>query len=48
MKVAVIDYGSGNLASASRGLALAASRLGLAAEIVITADPDFIRAARNN
>ena len=45
MKVAVIDYGSGNLASASRGLALAASRLGLAADIAITADPDFIRAA---
>ena len=45
MKVAVIDYGSGNLASASRGLALAASRLGLDAEVTITADPDYVRAA---
>jgi glutamine amidotransferase len=33
MKVAVVDYGSGNLASASRGLQLAASRLGLAAAV---------------
>jgi glutamine amidotransferase len=45
MKVAVIDYGSGNLASASRGLALAAERLGLAAEVAITADPDAVAAA---
>ena len=28
MKVAVVDYGSGNLASASRALALAAERAG--------------------
>ncbi len=39
MKVAVIDYGSGNLASASRALALAAEHAGLAAEVVVTADP---------
>jgi glutamine amidotransferase len=45
MKVAVIDYGSGNLASASRGLAVAASRLGLDAEVTITADPDYVRKA---
>ncbi len=45
MKVAVIDYGSGNLASASRALALAASRLNLDAEVTITADPDYVRAA---
>jgi glutamine amidotransferase len=45
LKVAVIDYGSGNLASASRGLALAAARLGLAAEVAVTADPDFVAAA---
>lgn len=45
MKVAVVDYGSGNLASASRGLALAAERLGLAAEIAVTADPDYVAAA---
>jgi glutamine amidotransferase len=45
MKVAVIDYGSGNLASASRALALAAERLGLGAEVVITADPEAVAAA---
>lgn len=45
MKVAVIDYGSGNLASASRALALAASRLGLDAEIAVTADPAAVAAA---
>ncbi len=39
MKIAVIDYGSGNLASAARALALAADREGLSAEIAITADP---------
>ncbi|MBV8574930.1 MAG: imidazole glycerol phosphate synthase subunit HisH, partial [Acetobacteraceae bacterium] len=41
MKVAVIDYGSGNLASASRALELAADRAGLAAEVAVTADPDW-------
>ncbi len=45
MKVAVVDYGSGNLASASRALALAASRLGLAAEVSITADPAAVASA---
>jgi len=45
MKVAVIDYGSGNLTSASRALALAAERVGLAAEVRVTADPDFVRGA---
>ena len=45
MKVAVVDYGSGNLASASRALALAASRLGLAAEVVVTADPGVVAGA---
>ena len=45
MKVAVVDYGSGNLASASRALALAAERLGIAAEVTITADPDFVARA---
>lgn len=46
MKVAVIDYGSGNLASASRALALAAERGGIAAEVIVTADPDI--AARSD
>jgi glutamine amidotransferase len=45
MKVAVVDYGSGNLASASRALALAAERIGLAADVAITADPDAVHAA---
>ncbi len=45
MKVAVVDYGSGNLASASRALALAAERLGLNAEVTITADPDVVARA---
>lgn len=45
MKVAVIDYGSGNLASASRALALAASREGLPAEILVTDDPRAVAAA---
>ena len=42
MLVAVVDYGSGNLASAARGLALAAEQQGLAADIRITADPDLV------
>jgi glutamine amidotransferase len=45
MRIAVIDYGSGNLASASRALAVAAERAGLAASIVVTADPDVVAAA---
>ena len=45
MRVAVVDYGSGNLASASRALALAATRAGLDAEVVITADPDVVAGA---
>jgi len=45
MKIAVVDYGSGNLASASRALALAADRLGLAAEVTVTADPDAVAGA---
>ena len=42
-RVAVIDYQSGNLASAARGLQLAAARRGLDAEVVITAEPDEVR-----
>ncbi|HUN43066.1 MAG TPA: imidazole glycerol phosphate synthase subunit HisH [Acetobacteraceae bacterium] len=45
MKVAVVDYGSGNLASASRGLMLAAERCGLMAEVTVTADPDYVACA---
>lgn len=45
MKVAVVDYGSGNLASASRALQLAATRAGIAAEVTVTADPATVAAA---
>jgi len=45
MKVAVVDYGSGNLTSASRALALAAERTGLAADVRVTADPDYVAGA---
>ena len=45
MKVAVIDYGSGNLASAARALAVAAERDGIAAQVEITDDPDAVARA---
>ena len=45
MRVAVVDYGSGNLASASRALAVAAERGNIAASVAVTADPDRIAAA---
>jgi len=45
MRIAVVDYGSGNLASASRALALAAERVGLPADVAVTADPDIVAAA---
>jgi len=45
MRIAVVDYGSGNLASASRALALAAERAGLSAQVDVTADPDLVARA---
>jgi glutamine amidotransferase len=45
IKVAVVDYGSGNLASASRALEVAAERAGIAAHVTVTADPDVVGAA---
>ncbi len=45
MRIAVVDCGSGNLASAARALAHAAQRSGIAAEVEITADPHAVRAA---
>jgi len=45
MRVAVVDYGSGNLASASRALMVAAERAGLDALIEITGDPELVAAA---
>ncbi len=45
MLVAVVDHGSGNLASASRALTLAAERGGITAEIVVSADPALVARA---
>lgn len=45
MLVTVIDYQSGNLASAARGLALAAEQRGLRADVRITADPELVARA---
>jgi len=45
MLVTVVDYGSGNLASASRALAVAAADADIAAEVTITRDPDLVRRA---
>src|SRR5689334_7199403 len=45
MRIAVVDYGSGNLASASRALSLAAERVGLEATVAVTADPAVVAAA---
>lgn len=45
MRVAVVDYGSGNLASASRALVLAAQRAGIDADVAVTADPGVVAAA---
>ncbi|HEY6432749.1 MAG TPA: imidazole glycerol phosphate synthase subunit HisH [Acetobacteraceae bacterium] len=45
MKIAVVDYGSGNLASASRALARASELAGITTDIVVTADPDLVRRA---
>lgn len=45
MTVAIIDYGSGNLHSAHKAFERASQEAGVGEEIVITADPDRIRAA---
>jgi glutamine amidotransferase len=45
MKIAVVDYGSGNIASASRALAVAAERADIGAMVAVTADPDRVAAA---
>ncbi|HQT88927.1 MAG TPA: imidazole glycerol phosphate synthase subunit HisH [Acidiphilium sp.] len=45
MICAVIDYGSGNLASAARGLKIAAERAACAAEVLITDDPAVVARA---
>ena len=45
MQVAVVDYGSGNLASASRALVRAAELDGIDATVTVSSDPDAIAAA---
>ncbi len=45
MKIAVVDYGSGNLASAARALALAAEQAGIEASVTVTSDPEAVAAA---
>ncbi|AHJ67899.1 imidazole glycerol phosphate synthase subunit HisH [Granulibacter bethesdensis] len=45
MKVVVIDSGTGNLASARRGLEIAAGRAGLDAKVIASADPLDVRTA---
>lgn len=42
MRIAVVDYGSGNLASASRALAVSAETAGIRASVAVTADPDQV------
>ena len=45
MRVAVVDYGSGNLTSAARALARAASEAGITADVTVTDDPAAVAAA---
>lgn len=45
MRVAIIDYGSGNLRSATKAFERAAREAGISAEIDLTADAERVRAA---
>lgn len=45
MTTAVIDYGSGNLRSAAKAFERAAREGGLDTEVLVTSDPDRVRAA---
>ncbi|WP_306262812.1 imidazole glycerol phosphate synthase subunit HisH [Pararhizobium sp. IMCC21322] len=45
MRVAIIDYGSGNLRSAEKSFQRAARERDIAADIVVTDDPDFVAKA---
>ena len=45
MRVAIIDYGSGNLRSASKAFERAAREAGISAEIDLTADAERVRSA---
>ncbi len=44
-RVAIIDYGSGNLHSATKAFERAAREAGIGAEILLTADPEAVRSA---
>ena len=45
MTVAIVDYGSGNLHSAAKAFERAAREAGIAAEIMVTRDPDMVSRA---
>ncbi|WP_416145995.1 imidazole glycerol phosphate synthase subunit HisH [Parvibaculum sp.] len=45
MQVAIIDYGSGNLRSAAKAFERAGRDAGLVADVLVTSDPDALRAA---
>src|SRR5690606_28805431 len=45
MRVAIIDYGSGNLRSATKAFERAAQEAGLSARIDLTADAEAVRSA---
>lgn len=45
MKVAIIDYGSGNLRSAEKAFERAAREAGVAADIGVTSDPEAVHGA---
>ena len=45
MRVAIIDYGSGNLRSATKAFERAAREAGISAEIDLTADAERVRSA---
>ncbi len=45
MRVAILDYGSGNLRSAEKAFERAAAEAGIAATIAVTDDPDAVRLA---
>jgi imidazole glycerol-phosphate synthase subunit HisH len=45
MKIAIVDYGAGNLQSAHKAFERAARDSGIAAEVIVTDDPDAIARA---
>lgn len=45
MKLAIVDYGSGNLCSAAKAFERASSEAGISVNVNVTADPDQVAAA---